>query len=212
MLVYVPPHPLIKHWLAVARSNTSPTPVFRSALAELGRILVYEATRDWLPTVDTQVQSPVGPADATLIDALRPVKVVPILRAGLVLVEQLNTILPGQETYHVGYVRDEETLEASAYLNKLPQKFDSEDRILIADPMLATGGTAVKVIDDVLSRGASASNITFVSVVCAPPALKLLSEKYSGMRVYTAMIDTELNDKGYIVPGLGDAGDRAYGT
>lgn len=212
MLVYVPPHPLIKHWLAIARNKYSPTPIFRAAIAELGRLLVYELARDWLPVVEGQVESPVGPADAQYVDPARPIKVVPILRAGLVIVEQISTVLPSQETYHVGYVRNEETLQASSYLNKLPKSFDKEDKILVADPMLATGGTVVNVLDDIIARGADASQIVVVCIVAAPPALKKLSEKYLGLKVYAAMIDSELNDKGYIVPGLGDAGDRAYGT
>ncbi|KAK9813260.1 hypothetical protein WJX72_011584 [[Myrmecia] bisecta] len=212
MLVYVPPHPLIKHWLAVARNKASPPQMFRSALAELGRILIYEAARDWLPTRDGTVDTPVAEAEVMFVDPTRPVKVVPILRAGLVLLEQAAQVLPSQETYHVGYVRNEETLEAIAYLNKLPQRFAADDRVLIADAMLATGGTIVQVLDDILARGASADFVRVVSIVCAPTALQKLSEKYPGLKVYTAMIDAELNDKGYIVPGLGDAGDRAFGT
>eukprot|EP00891_Asterochloris_glomerata_P007144 jgi/Astpho2/7144/Aster-01470 len=203
MLVYVPPHPLVKHWLAVARNKMSPPPIFRAALAELGRILIYEAARDWLPTLDTEVESPVGPADATYVNPMKPVKLVPILRAGLVLLEQTSTLLPAQQTYHVGL--------ASAYLNKLPERFESDDKILISDPMLATGGTVLQVLEDIVARGGQPQNIIVISVVAAPPALQKLS-KFSGLKVYTAQIDAELNEKGYIVPGLGDAGDRVYGT
>lgn len=145
MLVYVPPHPLIKHWLAVARNSMSPGPVFRSAMAELGRLLIYEAVREWLPTVEMDVMTPMGTlADAVVVDPSKPVKVVPVLRAGLVLLEQASTVIPSQETYHVGYVRDESTLMATQYLNKLPATLSPEDRILVADPMLATGGTIVQ--------------------------------------------------------------------
>ncbi|CAL8466447.1 g5983 [Coccomyxa elongata] len=214
MLVFVPSHPLVKHWLAVARNKLSPPPVFRSALAELGRLLIYEATAqgDWLPVLEGQAETPCGVADVSFLDPGRPVKVVPILRAGLVLLEEAATVLPSAVTCHVGYVRDESSLEATAYLNKLPASLSADDRILVVDPMLATGGTMVQVLDDIIGRGASPSNIRIVTVVCAPAALQKLSEGYPGLKVYSAMIDAELNDKGYIVPGLGDAGDRAFGT
>ncbi|EFN51808.1 hypothetical protein CHLNCDRAFT_27683, partial [Chlorella variabilis] len=210
--IYVPPHPLVKHWLAVLRTKDTPSSIFRSAASELGRILVYEAARDWLPTIDGQVQTPLGVADATFVDPMQPIKVVPILRAGLVLLEQTATLLPVTQTYHVGYVRNDDTLEASCYLNKLPPSFGPEDRILVSDPMLATGGTLAQVVEDVVGRGASPSMIRVVSIVCAPPALKLLGERYPGLTIYTAMIDAELDERGYIVPGLGDAGDRAFNT
>ncbi|KAI3434443.1 hypothetical protein D9Q98_002520 [Chlorella vulgaris] len=212
MLIYVPPHPLVKHWLAVLRTKQTPSSIFRAAASELGRILIYEAAREWLPTVDGQVETPLGVADATFVDIAQPIKVVPILRAGLVLVEQTSMVLPASQTYHVGYVRNDETLEASCYLNKLPPSFTAEDRILVSDPMLATGGTLMQVLDDIVARGASPSMIRVISIVCAPPALKLLGEKFPGLTLFTAMIDPELNDQGFIVPGLGDAGDRVYNT
>lgn len=190
----------------------TPPPIFRAAIAELGRLLIYELGRDWLPTMQQQVMSPVGLADATFVDPMQPVKVVPILRAGLVMVEQISTVLPAQVTYHVGLVRNEETLQPTSYLNKLPKSFSPEDRILVVDPMLATGGTIVHVLNDIVSRGGNVNNMIVVCVVACPPALKQLSEKFVGLKVYAAQIDAELNDKGYINPGLGDAGDRAYGT
>lgn len=213
MLVYVPPHPLIKHWLAIMRADFTPSPTFRAACAELGRLLIYEAMRDFLPTVEQQLTTPLGvAADCTLVDPSRPIKVVPILRAGLVLLEQSAQVIPIQQTYHVGYVRDPTTLKASAYLNKLPAKLSPDDLFVVADPMLATGGTIVQVLADMVARGADPKNIRVIAVVAAPPALKLLSEQFKGLRVYTAMIDEVVDERGYIVPGLGDAGDRAFGT
>ncbi|KAG0558267.1 hypothetical protein M758_10G013600 [Ceratodon purpureus] len=212
MLVYVPPHPLIKHWVSILRNEFSPPPMFRSAMAELGRLLIYEASRDWLLTVNGEVNTPCGVAEVEFIDPREPVKVVPILRAGLVLIEQAASVLPANQTFHLGFVRNEETLEASMYLNKLPEKFEEGARILVADPMLATGGTIVSALEEILKRGADISLIRVVAAVAAPPALKLLSEKFPGLRVYVGMIDEELNEKGYIVPGLGDAGDRSFGT
>lgn len=212
MLVFVPPHPLIGHWLGIARNAQTPPPIFRSCLGELGRLLIYECARDWLPTFEAQVEGPMGVANVTMVDPSQPIAVVPILRAGLVLLEESKTVLPATNTYHLGFVRDEETLEATMYLNKLPAHFPEGQRVLIADPMLATGGTMEKALDACLARGAKVANIRVVCVVACPPALSLLSDKYPGLRVYTAMIDEELNDQGYIIPGLGDAGDRAFGT
>jgi uracil phosphoribosyltransferase len=212
MLVFVPPHPLINHWLAIARNAMTPPSIFRSTLGELGRLLIYEAARDWLPTFSAEVEGPVGTATVEMVDPNQPIAVVPILRAGLVLLEEAKTVLPVTNTYHLGFARDEETLEAKMYLNKLPSQFPEGQRVLISDPMLATGGTIVKAIDECVSRGAKVSDIRVVCVVTCPPALTVLSDKYPGLRVYAAMIDEELNDAGYIIPGLGDAGDRAFGT
>ena len=212
MLVFVPPHPLIKHWLAVARNAITPPSMFRSTLSELGRLLIYECVRDWLPTFEAQVQGPLAVAQVEVIDPEQPIKVIPILRAGLVLLEQASSVLPASETYHLGYVRDEVTLEPKMYLNKLPVAFTASDRLLISDPMLATGGTIVAAIDECVARGASVKSIRVVCVVANPIALTRLSEKYPGLRVYAAMIDEELNADGFIVPGLGDCGDRAFGT
>lgn len=210
--VYVPPHPLIKHWLAVARDAATPSVLFRSAMTELGRWLTYEAARDWLPTQETMVQSPLDSCPATLIDPQMPMVVVPILRAGLGLLEGAQTLLPLASIYHLGLVRDEETLEPSCYLNKLPEKFDPQTRVLITDPMLATGGSIMTAMTELTQRGIDPALTRIVCVVAAPPALQKLSAAYPGLIIYAAAIDEKLNSKGYIVPGLGDAGDRIFGT
>ncbi|MBD2566985.1 uracil phosphoribosyltransferase [Anabaena lutea] len=212
LLVYVPPHPLIKHWLAVARDAATPSVLFRSAITELGRWLTYEAARDWLPTLETTVESPLAPCPATVIDPLVPVAVVPILRAGLGLLEGAQTLLPLAKIYHLGLVRNEETLEVSCYLNKLPEKFDPETRVLITDPMLATGASIMTAMAELTQRGVDPALTRIVCVVAAPPALRQLSSAYPGLTVYSATIDEIVNEKGYIVPGLGDAGDRIFGT
>lgn len=212
LLVYVPPHPLIKHWISVLRNELSPPPIFKSALAELGRYLIYEASRDWLTTVTGEVQTPCGVANVEFIDPRDPVRVVPILRAGLVLVEHISSVLPATQTYHVGFQRDETTLKPSLYLNKLPEKFPDNACVIVADPMLATGGTMSATIDLLKERNVDHKLIRVVSAVAAPPALKLLGERFPGLRVYTGIIDPSLNEKGFIVPGLGDAGDRSFGT
>lgn len=210
--VYVPPHPLIKHWLAVARDVTTPVPLFRTAMQELGRWLTYEAAREWLPTLDTTVQTPLADCGATMINPEAAIAVVPILRAGLAMLEGAQTVLPLAKTYHLGIVRDEETLNPSCYLNKLPEQLDPQTRILVSEPMLATGGSILTAMAELTHRGADPALVRIISAVTAPPALQKLSALYPGLQVYAATIDEGLNERGYIVPGLGDAGDRAFGT
>ncbi|MEM6612518.1 MAG: uracil phosphoribosyltransferase [Cyanobacteria bacterium P01_C01_bin.72] len=210
--VYVPEHPLIKHWLSVARDVNTPSVLFKSAIAELGRWLAYEAARNWLPTVETMVQTPLTQCPGTFVNPEVPVGIVPILRAGLALVEEVQKVMPLASTYHLGLARDESSLEPACYLNKLPEKFADETRIVILEPMLATGGSIMMAMKEVTSRGVKPELIRIISIVAAPPALRQLSENYPGLEIYTAIIDEGLNNKGYIVPGLGDAGDRAFGT
>lgn len=210
--VYVPPHPLIKHWLGVARDAGTPSALFRSAMTELGRWLTYEAVRDWLPTMDTTVQTPLSPCPATFINTQVPVVVVPILRAGLSLLDGAQSLLPLSSIYHLGIVRDEATLEPKCYLNKFPEKFNPQTRVVITDPMLATGGTMTIAMDELTARGIDPGNVRVVSVVAAHAALQKLSVTYPSLTIFTAAIDETLNEQGYIVPGLGDAGDRTFGT
>ncbi|KAI9079624.1 hypothetical protein K1719_038451 [Acacia pycnantha] len=212
MLVYVPPHPLIKHWVSVLRNEQTPCPIFRSAMAELGRLLMYEASRDCLPIVTGEIQSPMGVASVEFIDPREPVAVVPILRAGLALAEHASSILPATKTYHLGISRDEETLQPTIYLNKLPDKFPEGSKVFVVDPMLATGGTIVAALKLLKDRGVDNKQIKVISAVSSPPALQKLSEQFPGLHVYSGTIDPTVNDKGFIIPGLGDAGDRSYGT
>ncbi|MCT7961654.1 uracil phosphoribosyltransferase [Laspinema sp. D1] len=212
MRVYVPPHPLIKHWLGVARDAGTPPALFRSAITELGRWLTYEACRDWLPVVETTIETPLAPCAATFVNPEVPVVVVPILRAGLALMEGVQPVLPLAAVYHLGMVRDEETLEARCYLNKLPDQIDPQTRVLICEPMLATGGTIMATMAMLTERGVDPGLIRILSVVVASPALQKLSQVYPSLNIYTACIDESLNENGYIVPGLGDAGDRAFAT
>ena len=210
--VYVPPHPLVKHWLGVARDAATPSVLFKSAMTELGRWLTYEAVRDWLPTEDTVVQTPLAACPATLVDPTVPIAVVPILRAGLALLEGAQSSLPLASIYHLGLVRDEQTLTASCYLNKLPQQFAAQTRVLIPEPMLATGGSIMTAMAELTQRGIEPALVRIISVVAAPPALQKLGATYPNVAVYTATIDEGVNEKGFIVPGLGDAGDRSFGT
>jgi uracil phosphoribosyltransferase len=210
--IYVPPHPLIKHWLGVARDAATPSVLFKSAMTELGRWLTYEAVRDWLPTEETIVQTPLAPCPATLINPEVPVAVVPILRAGLALLEGAQTLLPLASVYHLGLMRDEKTLLPTCYLNKLPERFDPQTRVLIPEPMLATGGSIMNAMAELDKRGVDPALTRIISVVAAPPALQKLSAAYPALVIYAATIDEAVNSQGFIVPGLGDAGDRTFGT
>jgi uracil phosphoribosyltransferase len=210
--IYVPPHPLIKHWLAVARDASTPSPLFRSAMKELGRWLAYEAIREWLPVEDTVVYTPLDTCAATMVNPEVPIVVLPILRAGLALLEGVQEVVPLASIHHLGMVRNEENLDASCYLNNLPERFPPETRLLICEPMLATGGTIMQTMELLVQRGIDPARVRILSVVAAPPALQKLSQAYPTLVLYSAGLDETLNEQGYIVPGLGDAGDRAFGT
>ncbi len=210
--VYVPPHPLIKHWLGIVREASTPSALFRTAMTELGRWLTYEAVREWLPTRDSTVDTPLAPCPATFVDPDIPIVIIPVLRAGLALLDGAQSLLPLASIYHLGFVRNEATLEASCYLNKLPEHLDPRTRILIPEPMLATGGTMVAVMQELTKGGIDPALVRIVAVVAAPPALQKLSVAYPGLNIYTAAIDEHVNENGFIVPGLGDAGDRTFGT
>lgn len=212
MLVFVPPHPLIKHWVSVLRNEQTPCAVFKNAMAELGRLLIYEASRDWLPTISGEIQSPLGPAVVEFIDPREPIVIVPILRAGLALAEYASSILPATKIYHLGISRDEETLQPTVYLNKLPEKLPEGSRVFVIDPMLATGGTIIAALELIKGCGVDNNQIKVISAVAAPPALQKLGEKFPGLHVYSGILDQTVNDKGFIIPGLGDAGDRSFGT
>ena len=170
--VYVPPHPLIKHWLGVARDAGTPSVLFKTAMTELGRWLTYEAVRDWLPTEEMMVQTPLASCPATMINPEVPIAVVPILRAGLALLEGAQSVLPLASIYHLGLVRDEKTLMASCYLNKLPQQFKHDTRVLIPEPMLATGGSIMMAMSELVQRGIDPALTRIISVVTAPPAFQ----------------------------------------
>ncbi|MEL6136473.1 MAG: uracil phosphoribosyltransferase [Cyanobacteria bacterium J06628_6] len=210
--VYVPPHPLIKHWLGVVRDGSTPSAVFRSAMIELGRWLTYEAMREWLPTVETVIETPLTTCPATFINAEVPMIVVPILRAGLALMPGIESALPTASIYHLGFARDEDTLEATCYVNKLPASLAANTHVIISEPMLATGGTMMATMAELTRRGVDPSLVRVISVVVSPVALKKLADAYPNVTIYSAAIDEMLDDNGFIVPGLGDAGDRTFAT
>jgi uracil phosphoribosyltransferase len=210
--VYVPPHPIIRHWITIAREKHTPVPLFRTAMSELGKWLTYEAVREFLPVQEVNIETPLANASGHLIDASIPLAFVPVLRAGLSMLEGCQTLLPTASVYHLGLVRNEETLEASCYLNRLPERFEPQTHIFIVEPMLATGGSIMTTLKLLTERGADPSLIRVINALCAPPALKLVNQHFPAVQIYSACIDEVVNDQGWIVPGLGDAGDRSFGT
>ncbi|HEY5030845.1 MAG TPA: uracil phosphoribosyltransferase [Actinomycetes bacterium] len=211
MRVHVADHPLIAHKLTTLRDERTDSPTFRRLADELVTLLAYEATRD-VRTVPHHVTTPVGPAVGVRLAQPRPL-VVPILRAGLGMLEGMVRLMPTAEVGFLGMVRDESTLLATTYADRLPE--DLADRqVYVLDPMLATGGTLVATIELLLARGAH--DVTAICLLAAPEGLARLEETFGArdvaVTVVTAGLDLRLNDKGYIVPGLGDAGDRLYGV
>ncbi len=210
--IYVPPHPLIRHWLTIAREKHTPVPLFRTAMNEMGKWLTYEAVRELLPMQDVNVETPLGDAAGQVIDQAIPIAFVPILRAGLAMLDGCQSILPAANVFHLGLVRNEETLEASCYLDRLPAKFDPQMIVLIVEPMMATGGSIMTTLQLLSDRGADLAKVRIINALCAPPALQLINQKFATVQIYSACIDEVVNEKGWIVPGLGDAGDRSFGT
>jgi uracil phosphoribosyltransferase len=210
--VYVKDHPLIRHWLTVCRDRHTPTPLFRTAIAEIGKWMAYEIMRDWLPIETVNVETPIAVAEGQIINPDFDIAIVPIMRAGLGLVESCLNLLPAAKVYHLGLVRDEETLQPNCYLDRLPKSISPQTHILILEPMMATGGSIIETLQMLVARGADPSKIRILNVICAPPALQKIGQVYPQVQIYSAMIDEVVNEKGWIVPGLGDAGDRIFGT
>ena len=200
-------HPLIQHKLTQIRQKDTPTTQFRQMINEIGGLMVYEITRD-LPLEQVEIETPVATTKANVIAGKKMV-VVPILRAGLGMVDGILKMIPSARIGHIGIFRDEETLQPVEYFAKFPDELDQRD-IFSVDPMLATGGSAIAAINSIKQRGAK--NIKLVCLVGAPEGVKAVNEAHPDVTIYLASLDEKLNDKGYIVPGLGDAGDRIFGT
>lgn len=200
-------HPLIQHKLTIIRNKDCGTREFREVVNEIAELMVYEVCRD-MPLEDIEVETPVATAVEKRL-AGKKVVVVPILRAGLGMVDGVLELLPAAKVGHIGMYRDEETLQPHEYFVKMPDHLDKRE-IIIVDPMLATGGSAIAAVDALKKRGAK--SIRFVCLVAAPEGVKALREAHPDIDVYAAALDDHLNENGYIVPGLGDAGDRLFGT
>jgi uracil phosphoribosyltransferase len=210
MRLHVADHPLVAHKLSVLRDESTPSPVFRQLVDELVTLLAYEATRH-VRVEPTEVTTPVTTTTGVTMSSPSPI-VIPILRAGLGMLDGMTRLLPTAEVGFLGLQRDEETFEAVTYANRLPD--DLTDRqVFLLDPMLATGGTLVAAIDYVLERGAH--DVTAVCLLAAPEGIQVVQEAVGDrvdVQVVVAAVDERLNEKRYIVPGLGDAGDRLYGV
>jgi len=211
MRTHVADHPLVSHKLTALRDQDTDSPTFRRLVDELVTLLAYEATRD-VRTEPTEITTPVAPTTGVRLAAPKPL-VVPILRAGLGMLDGMMRLLPTAEVGFLGMIRDEETLQASTYATRLPEDLSGR-QCYVLDPMLATGGTLVAALTFLLDRGAD--DITAICLLAAPEGLAVMEEAFGGspvpVSVVTGALDERLNELGYIVPGLGDAGDRLYGV
>ncbi|MEH7402327.1 uracil phosphoribosyltransferase [Gottfriedia sp. NPDC057991] len=205
--VYVFDHPLIQHKVSLIRKKDTGTKEFRALVDEVAGLMAFEITRD-LPLQEVEIETPVATAKSKVI-AGKKLGIVPILRAGLGMVDGFLQLVPAAKVGHVGLYRDPETLKPVEYYVKLPTDVEERDFIVI-DPMLATGGSAVEAINSLKTRGAK--NIKFMCLIAAPEGVEVLQKAHPDVDIYIAALDEKLNDHGYIVPGLGDAGDRLFGT
>ncbi len=205
--VHIFDHPLIQHKLTIMRQTTTGPKEFRELLEEISMLMVYEVTRD-LPTVDVEIETPICKTTQKML-AGKKLGIVPILRAGLGMVDGIMNMIPACRIGHIGLYRDPETLEPVEYYCKLPA--DAEEReLLLLDPMLATGGSASDAITLIKKRGCN--HIRLVNLIAAPEGIAKVQADHPDVDIYVAGLDDHLNDHGYIVPGLGDAGDRLFGT
>ncbi|KIS04256.1 uracil phosphoribosyltransferase [Paucilactobacillus wasatchensis] len=200
-------HPLIQHKLTLIRDKKIGTKIFRETVNEISTLMAYEVSRD-MPLEDVTVETPIAKTVKKQL-AGKKVAIIPILRAGLGMVDGILELIPAAKVGHIGMYRDETTLMPHEYFVKLPSDIDQR-QLFVVDPMLATGGSAIMAIDALKKRGAT--NIKFVCLVAAPEGVKALQTKHPDVDIYTASLDEKLNEDGYIIPGLGDAGDRLFGT
>ena len=205
--VYELKHPLIQHKLAILRNEKTGVKVFRELISEIAGLMCYEATRN-LPPMEVVVQTPLAVAKCRML-AGKKLAIVPILRAGLGMVEAMVDLIPSAKIGHIGLYRDPVTHEPVEYYCKLPEDIGNR-QVFVVDPMLATGGSAVEAITEMKKRGCK--NIKLMVLVAAPEGIKCVTEAHPDVDIYTAALDECLNDHAYIVPGLGDAGDRIFGT
>ena len=205
--VHIYDHPLILHKLAIIRRKDTGVKEFREMISEIAMLMCYEATRN-LQTEAITIQTPVAEAQVQVL-AGKKLAIVPILRAGLGMVDGMLSLIPSAKIGHIGLYRDPESLEPVEYYCKLPPDIEERD-VFVVDPMLATGGSAVAAIDFLKARGVR--SIKMLNIIAAPEGVEKLAKAHPDVEIYCAALDQCLNDHGYIVPGLGDAGDRIFGT
>ncbi len=205
--VHVLDHPLIQHKLAILRNENTGVKEFRELIGEIAGLMCYEATRN-LPTQEVEVKTPVAIAKCRMLSG-KKLAIVPVLRAGLGMVDNMVALIPSAKIGHIGLYRDPVTHEPVEYYCKLPEDIDQRV-VFVVDPMLATGGSAVAAIDFLKKRGCK--NIVMMHVIGCPEGVKCVQEAHPDVEMYLAAVDEKLNDHAYIVPGLGDAGDRIFGT
>ncbi len=205
--LFIAEHPLVKHKISHLRDKSTGTKEFKELVSEIATLLCYEATRD-LPTEKVEIETPLTVTSQPVL-AGRKLALVPILRAGLGMVDGMLTLLPAAKIGHIGLYRNEETLEPVEYYCKLPADIH-EREVIVLDPMLATGGSAVDAITQIKKRGAK--HIKFICIIAAPQGVQKLQQTHPDVDIYIGQLDECLNEHGYIVPGLGDAGDRIFGT
>lgn len=208
--LFVVNHPLVQDKLSRMREKTCPTADFRVLLQKISMLMAYNVTEDMAMTT-RQIVTPLIEMDAPTLAERDPV-IVPILRAGLGLVDGLLTVFPDAIIAHVGLYRDEVTHQPHEYLVRMPNPIPDDRRFIIVDPMLATGNSAVHAIDVLIARGVSKDKISLMTLVAAPEGVKTVHAKHPTAKIFTASLDSHLNEHAYIVPGLGDAGDRIFGT
>lgn len=201
-------HPLIQHKIAILRDENTSTKIFRELIEEITMLMTYESFKDGVPTVVKTVKTPLETCQQNVV-ADNAVAIVPILRAGLGMVSGIQSLFPSARVGHIGMYRDEETLEPKEYYCKLPDGIEDKF-VLLVDPMLATGGSACDAIDLLKKRGCK--NIRFMAIIGAPEGVSKVAEAHPDVKVYVSTLDRQLNENGYILPGLGDAGDRLFGT
>ncbi len=200
-------HPLVAHKVSLLRNKNTGTKEFKELVSEIATLLCYEASRD-LPTEEVEIETPIAIAKTKVLSG-RKLALVPILRAGLGMVDGMQVLLPAAKVGHIGLYRDEKTLNPIEYYCKMPPDI-AEREVMVLDPMLATGGSACDAISQLKKRGVK--SIKFLAIIAAPEGLSRLQEQHPDVDIYIASLDEKLNENGYIVPGLGDAGDRIFGT
>lgn len=205
--VHILDHPLIRHKLAIIRDKNTNTKQFREIIGELATLMAYESFKD-VPTQEIVVETPLETTTQTIVKE-NSIAIVPILRAGLGMVDGILSLFPAAKVGHIGLYRDEETFEPKEYYCKLPSHID-EKVVMVVDPMLATGGSAVDAINMLKKRGCK--TIKLMSIIAAPEGMQKVAEAHPDVEIYISTLDRGLNDKCYILPGLGDAGDRIFGT